>query len=82
MKTLKNTIREAILQEDQIENNQSGTQEENNNKNIPEAITEYIGQKVDEASDDAKETVVNSTARDVSLTIVKSRYMDCIIYSC
>ena len=69
---IENTIREAILQEDQIENNQSGTQEENNNKNIPEAITEYIGQKVDEASDDAKETVVNSTARDVSLTIVKA----------
>ena len=46
--------------------------EENGEAAMPETITDYIGQKVDEASDSAKETVVDSTAREVSLTIVKA----------
>ena len=46
--------------------------EQNENENMPEAITDYIGQKIDQAADDAKEAIVDSTARDVALTIVKA----------
>ena len=58
---IETSIRNAILSE-----------EENGEAAMPETITDYIGQKVDEASDSAKETVVDSTAREVSLTIVKA----------
>ena len=57
------SIREMII------GNNNDTQIE---ENMPSTITDYIGQKVDEASDSAKETVVDSTAREVSLTIVKA----------
>lgn len=57
---IETSIRNAILSE------------ENGEAAMPETITDYIGQKVDEASDSAKETVVDSTAREVSLTIVKA----------
>lgn len=46
--------------------------EESNEENMPQAITDYIGQKIDQVADDAKETIVNNTARDVSITIVKA----------
>ena len=45
---------------------------ENEEENMPDTITNYIGQKIEQASDDAKETIVDSTARDVTLTIVKA----------
>lgn len=41
-------------------------------RKMPEAITDYIGQKVESAADDAKQAVADSTAREVSLTIVKA----------
>mgnify|MGYP005771184681 FL=1 len=46
--------------------------EENKEEKMPEAITDYIGQKVENAADDAKESIANSTARDVAITIVKA----------
>lgn len=58
---LEQSIRDMIMQEE-------GTEEEN----MPETITNYIGQKVEEASDSAKEAIVDSTAREVALTIVKA----------
>lgn len=58
---LEQSIRNMIIGEEK--------QEE---ENMPEAITEYITQKVEEASDGAKEAVADSTAREVSLTIVKA----------
>ena len=58
---LEASIRNMIIQEEQ-----------NENENMPEAITDYIGQKIDQAADDAKEAIVDSTARDVALTIVKA----------
>lgn len=58
---IETSIRNAILSE-----------EESGEAAMPETITDYIGRKVDEASDTAKETVVDSTAREVSLTIVKA----------
>ena len=58
---LEASIRNMIIQDEQ-----------NENENMPEAITDYIGQQIDQAADDAKEAIVDSTARDVSLTIVKA----------
>lgn len=60
---IETSIREMIIQEEQ---------EENNDENMPEAITEYIGSQIEQAADDAKESIVNSTARDVAVTIVKA----------
>lgn len=45
---------------------------DNEEENMPDTITNYIGQKIEQASDDAKEAIVDSTARDVTLTIVKA----------
>ena len=42
------------------------------NETMPTAITDYINQKIEEAADEAKESVVDSTAQEVSLTIVKA----------
>lgn len=58
---IETSIRNAILSE-----------EENGEAAMPETITDYIGQKVEQATDGAKEAIINSTARDVSITIVKS----------
>lgn len=60
---IENTIRESILKND------DQTQKE---ENMPTAITDYINQKVEDASNSVKENVVNSTAKDVSQTIVRA----------
>ena len=56
---------EQSIREKLIDNSQE-------DEKMPEAITDYIGQKVEQATDDDKEAIINSTARDVSITIVKS----------
>lgn len=58
--SLEQSIREMIIGNEQEESN------------MPEAITDYIGQRVEQAADDAKTAVVDSTARDVAETIVKA----------
>lgn len=58
---LEQSIREMIIQDNETEE-----------KNMPTAITDYIGNQVEQAADSAKESIVNNTARDVSLTIVKA----------
>ena len=58
---LEQSIREMIIKD----NNE---QEEK----MPEAITEYISNKIEQASDSAKEIVVDNTAREVSTTIIKA----------
>ena len=58
---LEQTIRDAIVQEDVTEETK-----------MPETITNYIGEKIEQASDSAKEAIVDSTARDVAVTIVKA----------
>lgn len=60
---IENTIRESILKND------DQTKKE---ENIPTAITDYINQKVEDASNSVKENVINSTAKDVSQTIVRA----------
>ena len=58
---IEKAIREIIIKEDT-----------NKEEQMPEAITDYINVKIEEAADQAKENIVNSTARDVSITIVKA----------
>ena len=58
---LEQSIREIIIGENNEEK-----------ENIPTAITEYIGQKVEEAADGTKEAIADSTAEEVALTIVKA----------
>ncbi len=58
---IEQSIREMIIQNNETEE-----------KNMPTAITDYIGEQVEQAADNAKETIVNNTAKDVSLTIVKA----------
>lgn len=60
---IEKTIRETII---------SNEETTNQNETMPTAITDYINQKVEEAADNAKESVVDSTAKDVSQTIVKA----------
>ena len=57
---IEQSIREMII---------GNTEEE---QKMPEAITDYITEQVENASDSAKEAIADSTARDVSLTIVKA----------
>ena len=59
---LEQSIREIIIKEDE------GT----NEKEMPETITDYINNKVEQAADSTKETIVDNTAREVSVTIVKA----------
>lgn len=58
---IEKTIRDAIV-----------SNEEGNEEQMPTVITDYINQKVEEAAESAKQGIVNSTAKDVSQTIVKA----------
>ena len=57
---LEQSIREMII----------GNNEEE--QKMPEAITDYIQQQVENASDSAKEAIADNTAHEVALTIVKA----------
>ena len=58
---LEKSIREMI-----ISDNKSSEEE------MPTAMSDYINKKAEEIVDNAKEEVVNATARDISQTIVKA----------
>lgn len=58
---IEGTIRETVI-----------TDKEEKNETMPTAITDYINQKVEEAADNAKESIVDSTAKEVANTIVKA----------
>lgn len=58
---LEQSIREMII-------GNSGAEEQK----MPEAITDYIQQQVENASDSAKEAIADNTAHEVALTIVKA----------
>lgn len=59
---LEKTIRDIVI------NQEEGNAEEK----MPEAITEYINQQVEKAAEQAKKGIVDSTARQVTVTIVKA----------
>lgn len=60
---IEKSIRETVLSDE-------GEQKEN--QKMSSAITDYINQKVEEVSESAKEEIIDSTAKDVSQTIVKA----------
>ncbi len=59
---VERTIREAVMTKE----------DEEKNETMPTAITEYINQKIEQAADDAKEGIIDNTAKDVAQTIVKA----------
>lgn len=59
---IETTIKSSIIKDD----------EEQAKEQMPTVITDYINQKVEEASNAVKENVVNSTAQEVSHTIVRA----------
>lgn len=59
---IETTIKSSIIKND----------EEQAKEQMPIVITDYINQKVEEASNAVKENVVNSTAQEVSHTIVRA----------
>ena len=71
-------ISNFVINNTQIDENietairQTITSEDEKDEKMPTAITEYINQKVEEVAQDAKEGVVDSTAKEVSITIVKA----------
>ena len=58
---IETSIRQTILKQD--------TEEENN---MPTTVTEYINAQIEEGSNQAKEAIVDTTARDVSVITVKA----------
>ncbi len=62
---LEKSIREIVLQ------TQEANEENQKQENMPSVITDYISKKIEEASNQAKEAIVDSTARDVTETIIK-----------
>lgn len=61
--TIEKSIRETIVKQDK---------EEQKSKNMPTAIIDYINKEVEKASNQAKETVLDNTLKDVSIMIVKA----------
>lgn len=59
---IERTIRETVI----------ANEGEEKNETMPTAITDYINQKIEQAADDAKEDIVDNTAKDVAQTIVKA----------
>lgn len=59
---IETTIKSSIIKND----------DEQAKEQMPTVITDYINQKVEEASNAVKENVVNSTAQEVSHTIVRA----------
>lgn len=60
---VEKTIRETVIKEET---------ENIKNETMPTAITDYINKKVEEVADEAKQGVVDSTAKEVAQTIVKA----------
>lgn len=59
---LEQSIREIVIKEDE------GIEE----TKMPDTITDYINNKVEQAADSTKETIVDNTAREVTVTIIKA----------
>lgn len=65
---LEQGIRDTILSSDKQE--ELSSQEEN--KNMPEVMINYINKTVEEAGNEAKEAVADATARQVAVMIINS----------
>lgn len=68
---LEQGIRDSILK-DNNDSNTNNKVDEDSNKGIPTVMLEYINKSVEDAGNTAKEAIVDSTARDVSVTIINA----------
>ena len=64
-------IRNTILNNDKSENNIKPDNEEEK-QSMPSVIIDYINETVENAGNDAKEAVVDATARQVAIMIINS----------
>ena len=62
---LEQSIRNMV-----VEQEKAPQTEEEEKKGMSDVITNYINEAVENAADDAKEAIIDSTARDVAVTIV------------
>ncbi len=69
--SLEQGIRDAILSNEKQEE-QTKPDEEKDSQSMPSVMMEYINNTVENAGNEAKEAVVDATARDVSITIINS----------
>lgn len=67
---LEQGIRDTILNDQQPEDTKPDTDEAD--QSMPSVMMEYINKTVENAGNEAKEAVVDATARDVSVTIINS----------
>ena len=67
---LEQKIRTMIISEDSKENSEEVSND--GNQNMPTVMMEYINKAVEEAGNNAKEAIVDATARDVALTIINA----------
>lgn len=63
-------IEEAIVSTVADDVNEEGKVEEDTN--LPQSIVDYINESVENAADDVKKTVVEQTAKDISITIINA----------
>lgn len=68
---LEQGIRNTILNNDKSENNIKPDNEEEK-QSMPSVIIDYINETVENAGNDAKEAVVDATARQVAIMIINS----------
>lgn len=63
---LEQAIRQSALEEEQITDND----ETKTNKNMPEVMMNYINEAVENAGNEAKTAIIDSTARNLAVTII------------
>lgn len=66
--SLEQGIREMIITED----SSATTKQDEEDKNMPTVMMEYINKTVEEAGNDAKEAIADATARDMAVTIINA----------
>ena len=73
---LEQAIRDMVLEENNTTSDETDAneddKEEDKKQSMPNVMMEYINQTVENAGNDAKEAIVDSTARDVSVTIINA----------
>ena len=62
---LEQAIRQMV-----IENDEGETEVKEESKGMPDVIMNYINEAVEKAGEDAKEAIIDSTARNVAVTII------------
>ncbi len=64
--SLEQAIRQMAVENDV----QTNTENQSENKGMPDVIMNYINEAVEQAGEDAKEAIIDSTARNVAVTII------------